>query len=231
MALNGKHPLQTNADLRAATVWVFDLDNTLYHHSANLFAAIDLRMKRFIADFLGLSEDAAFKIQKQYFREFGTSLRGLMTLHGLDPKRFLDYVHNIDLSAIAPDPRLDSALDRLPGRKIVFTNADRPHAERVMDRLGVARRFDAVFDIFQADFTPKPDPAVYDRLVADLAIDSARCVMVEDMAKNLTPAHALGMTTVWVDTGSDFGRHGHNPGHVHYTTDNLSEWLAGVAGR
>ncbi len=222
-------PYRTARDLRSAAAWVFDLDNTLYHHSANLFAAIDLRMKRFIAELLGLPEDAAFRVQKQYFRDFGTSLRGLMTLHRVDPHRFLDYVHDIDLSAIRPDARLDAALAGLPGRKIVFTNADRAHADRVMARLGVAQHFEAVFDIFSADFVPKPDPAIYRRLVDLHGLDPTTCVMVEDMAKNLVPAHALGMTTVWVDTGSDFGRHGHDPAVVHHATDNLSAWLAGVA--
>ncbi|MCB2099223.1 MAG: pyrimidine 5'-nucleotidase [Rhodobacterales bacterium] len=214
--------------LLATETWVFDLDNTLYPASCDLFSQVDRRMKAFIADYLSVPEDEAFRIQKQYFRDHGTTLRGLMTHHGMAPDPFLDYVHDIDLSAVAPNPALDRALAALPGRKVIFTNASVAHAERVMDRLGVTGRFDGLFDIHAADFEPKPRPAVYDRMVAALGIEPTRAVMVEDIARNLEPAAALGMVTVWVRTDSHWGLDGADGDWVHHATDDLTAWLQGV---
>ncbi len=209
--------------------WVFDLDNTLYPAETNLFAQIDVRMREFIADYLALDLDEAYRVQKTYFREYGTTLRGLMSRHGLDPKEFLDFVHAIDLSPVSPSPALDAALDRLSGRKIIFTNASTDHADRVMDRLGVGHHFDAVFDIKDADYLPKPDPAVYDALVERYSLDPHKTVMVEDIARNLAPAAALGMTTVWVRTQSTVGQEGADAAHVHHVIDDLADWLQALA--
>ena len=225
------HPASTESDtdaLSAAEAWVFDLDNTLYPASTNLFAEIDVRMRGFIADLLNLDLDEARRLQKQYFREYGTTLRGLMNSHGVDPDPFLEYVHDIDLQPLEPSPALEAALARLDGRKIVFTNATAAHAERVMERLGVRRHFEAIFDIADADFIPKPAPAVYDRLVETYGLDPQKTVMVEDIARNLTPAARLGMTTVWVRTDSRWGADGAEDGHVHHVTDDLVSWLQGV---
>lgn len=205
--------------------WIFDLDNTLYCSSYNLFGQIDVRMKGFIADLLQLPPEEAFKVQKRYFREYGTTLRGLMQRHGINPMDFLDHVHDIDVRVVPPNPALDAALEALPGRKIIFTNADTRHAERVMERLGVRRHFEAVFDIVASDYVPKPEPAVYRELVRRFAVNPERSIMFEDMARNLAPAADMGMTTVWVRTDSDWGREGSDGGHVHHSTDNLADWL------
>jgi len=210
--------------------WVFDLDNTLYPAETNLFSQIDERMRGFIAAYLDLDLEEAYRVQKQYFRDYGTTLRGLMSRHGLDPRAFLDHVHAIDLSPVPPSPALDDALDRLSGRKIIFTNASADHAERVMARLGVEGRFDAVFDIADAGYLPKPEPAVYDALVARHGLDPRRTVMIEDIARNLAPAAALGMTTVWVRTQSRIGQEGAEAAHVHYAVDDLLGWLQALVG-
>jgi len=165
--------------LAHVAVWVFDLDNTLYPASCDLFAQIDRRMTAFIADFLGLADDQARALRKRYYRDHGTTLRGLMDNHHLDPGRFLDYVHDIDHSPVPPNPALARALDRLDARKVVFTNASRAHAERVLRRLGVADRFEAVFDIVAADYVPKPDPAPYRRLLERHAIDPRHAAVAE----------------------------------------------------
>jgi putative hydrolase of the HAD superfamily len=138
--------------------WIFDLDNTLYPASCRLFDQVEARMGAFIADFLGISPEAARAIQKRYFKEHGTTLRGLMVHHDLAPQRFLDYVHAIDVSALEPAPALARALDRLPGEKLVYTNGSTRHAENVMARLGVAGCFDGIFDIAAADYLAKPEP-------------------------------------------------------------------------
>ena len=210
--------------------WLFDLDNTLYPASCNLFDQIHVRMAAFIVELLGVDLEQAKAIRRKYFLEHGTTLSGLMVNHGIQPDRFLSYVHDIDVTPVQPNPALDAALARLPGRKIIFTNADTRHAENVMARLGVAHRFEAIFDIADADYLPKPNPVVYDRILADHGIDPARAAMLDDMAANLQPAAALGMTTIWVRTHYDWsaGAAGDSD-HVHHITDDVTAWLEGVA--
>jgi putative hydrolase of the HAD superfamily len=213
------------APLLQAETWIFDLDNTLYPASCNLFAQVDKHIGEFIARLLKVDADEAYRIQKQYFRDYGTSLRGLMLHHQVEPHLFLEFVHAIDVSPVQPSPVLEQALGRLPGRKIVFTNGSAKHAENVMARLGVSHRFDAIFDIVAADYFPKPEPFVYDRLVRRHWIDPKRAVMVEDLAKNLLPAHDMGMTTVLVRTDEEWARDGIDGAHVHHVTDDLVAWL------
>ena len=211
--------------LYAAEAWVFDLDNTLYSSTIDLFAQIDVRMRAYIAAYLGLDLDAAFGLQKRYFHEYGTSLRGLMDRHGMDPRPFLEHVHDIDVSVLEPSPALDRELAKLPGRKLIFTNASTDHAERVLGQLGIGHHFDAIFDIIAADFHPKPTPAIYDRLVERYRLDPARTVMVEDMARNLAPAAALGMTTVWIRNATDHGVIGADGDYIDHVIDDLAAWL------
>lgn len=209
--------------------WLFDLDNTLYPAACNLFSQVDRRMGEFICDLLDLPPPDARALQKRYFREHGTTLRGLMTVHGIDPAAFLDYVHDIDVTVVPVQPALDRALGRLEGRKVIFTNGSVAHAERVTARLGIAHHFEAVWDIVASDFVPKPDPGPYRRLVERHGLAPAATAMVEDMAKNLKPAHDLGMTTVWVRTDSDWALPADDDRHVHHVVDDLPEWLEAVA--
>jgi len=221
-------PAKTFDNLNDIETWVFDLDNTLYPATCNLFAQIDVRMRDFISAFLGLEPDEAYKIQKHYFREYGTTLRGMMTCHDMGPYEFLDHVHDIDVSPVPPSSELDAALKRLPGRKVIFTNATVEHAERVTDRLGVSHHFDGVFDICRTDFIPKPDPSIYDLLVADFGIDPAKSVMIEDISRNLAPAASLGMTTVWIKTDTKWGHASQADDHVHHVIEDLNDWLAEI---
>jgi putative hydrolase of the HAD superfamily len=225
-----RSPVRTRppASLRDTEAWVFDLDNTLYSSAFNLFQQIDERMRRYIADFLGLALDDAYRLQKQYFQEYGTSLSGLMTRHGMDPLPFLAHVHEIDVTVLPPSPELDAALARLPGRKIIFTNASQRHAERITERLGIARHFDAVFDIVDTNFVPKPAPEGYASLVRRFRLDPGATVMVEDIARNLAPAAALGMTTVWIRNEAEHGRHGLDEVAIDHVVDDLAQWLAAV---
>jgi putative hydrolase of the HAD superfamily len=223
-------PSRRPSALLEAETWIFDLDNTLYPASCNLFAQVDKHIGEFIAQLLKVDADEAFRIQKQYFRDYGTSLRGLMLHHQVDPGLFLEFVHAIDVTPVQPSPILERALRRLPGRKVVFTNGSAKHAENVMARLGVSHCFDAVFDIVAADYFPKPEPFVYDVLVRRHWIDPTRAVMVEDLAKNLLPAHEMGMTTVLVRTGVEWARDGVDGAHIHFITDDLQLWLDGIIG-
>ena len=212
------------AELRDSETWIFDLDNTLYPARCNLFAQIDVRMGAFIAAQFDIDRSAARALQKTYFRRYGTTLRGLMLEHGLEPQEFLDYVHDIDLSPIAADSRLDAALARLPGRKFVFTNGSQGHAERVVAKLGIAARFDAIFDIVASDYLPKPSPEPYQSLVARHGIAPEGAVMVEDIARNLEPAAAMGMTTVLVPGHKEWQGE-RQAAYVHYLVDDLADWL------
>ncbi len=217
-------------DPREVEVWIFDLDNTLYPASCNLFDQVDARMSAFIQELLSLEPTEARRVQKQYFREHGTTLRGLMDRHEVDPGAFLDYVHDIDFSVIPHAPGLEAALARLAGRKLVFTNATVPYSEQVLGRLGITHHIEAIFDIVAADYRPKPEPESYRQLIQEHGIDPSRAVLVEDIARNLAPAAALGMTTVWVPNEADWSRDGAEDGHVHHVAEDLAAWLEDLLG-
>jgi putative hydrolase of the HAD superfamily len=178
--------------------WVFDLDNTLYPHDVNLWQQIDVRIRDFIADFLGLSPQQAFRVQKDYYRRYGTSMRGLMIEHGLEPETFLNFVHAIDHSPLLPNPALGAAIANLNGRKLILTNGTRSHAHAVLERLSIAPHFEDVFDIVAAELEPKPLPQNYQRFLAVHRVDPRRAAIFEDLVRNLSVPHALGMTTVLV---------------------------------
>ena len=208
-----------------ADVWVFDLDNTLYPRDCDLFAQIDVKMKAFVSNLLGIDPADAYKVQKQYFREHGSTLRGLMDNHGLAPQEFLDFVHDIDVTPVPPNPALDDVLHQLEGRKIVFTNGSVAHATNVMTRLGITHHFEGIFDIHAADYLPKPARSAYDKFLSDYDVDPTRAVMLEDIARNLEPAHALGMTTVWIRSEHDHSAMGAEGDHIHHVIDELVPWL------
>jgi putative hydrolase of the HAD superfamily len=210
--------------------WIFDLDNSLYPPSCDLFALIDIRMGEFIQRLIGCGPEEARRVQKAHFLEHGTTLAGLMREHGVDPHEFLDFVHDIDLARLAADPALVAALDRLPGRKFIFTNADEGHATRVLDRLGLANAFDGMHDIHAMQYLPKPNPPAYAALCERHAIDPKRALFVDDMARNLAPAKALGMVTVWLDNGSEKGGHDSDPASIDYVAGSLAEWFELVLG-
>ena len=216
--------------------WVFDLDNTLYPARYRLFDQIDIRMGAFIARMFGIDRDRARRIQKDYFHRYGTTLRGLMKEHGADPKTFLDYVHDIDHSVIAPDPALDASLARLEGHKWVFTNGTVEHAEAVMNRLGVSHHIDEVFDIAHAGYLPKPFPEAYDIFIRKTGIEPTQAAMFEDIARNLKRPHEMGMTTVLVDSpdnddGCQINRLNDdvNAEYVHHVTHDLGAFLNALA--
>ena len=210
------------------TDWIFDLDNCLYPASSGLFELVDERMGAYIQRLLACDPVEAKRVQKAHFHAHGTTLAGLMKEHGVDPHEFLGDVHDIPLDRVASDERLGAALGKLPGRKLVFTNGDAPYARRVLDRIGIFAHFAGLHDIHAADLRPKPDVHGYRLLIEHYGIDPTRAVMVEDMAQNLVPAKKLGMTTVWVDNGSERGNHAYHPDHVDHRISDVGEWLDGI---
>ena len=205
--------------------WIFDLDNTLYPASARLFDLIDARMSAYVARVLDCDLDEALRVQKQYFRDHGTTLAGLMRHHGTDPHDFLTDVHDIPLDRVPRDERLAEGLARLPGRKFVFTNGDDHYAGRVLRAIGVDDHFHGLIDIHACSYRPNPDAHGYQLLVERFGVDPTRAILVEDMAKNLKPAKALGMTTIWVDNGSDHGSHDADDSAIDHVITDVADWL------
>lgn len=216
-------------DFRHVQSWIFDLDNTLYRADCGVFAQIEGRMTDYVAHFLDLAREEAWGLQKSLYRAHGTTLNGLMKIHGIAPDDYLDYVHDIDLSSLAPDPRLIAAVERLPGRRYIFTNGCRRHAARILERIGAAHLFGEIWDIRTIGFSPKPEAGAYDAVVAASGIAPQRAAMFDDIPHNLAPARALGMTTVWLNTGHDFSHGGPlAQGHIDHETDNLADFLHAI---
>lgn len=219
--------------------WVFDLDNTLYPAECDLFAEIDTRMTDFVSRYLQLEREAARKLQKSYYAQYGTTLSGLMQVHKLDPAEFLHYVHEIDLSPLPDLPNLRTALAALPGRKFVYTNGSRRHAERVTEKMGIAHLFHDSFGIEEAAYRPKPHLDAYQTFCKLHQVRPDGAIFFEDLARNLKPAKSLGFTTVLVHSEKDwshepiearpagagdaFGDDG--PGHIDYVTGDLAGFL------
>ncbi|WP_137150041.1 pyrimidine 5'-nucleotidase [Devosia sp. FKR38] len=219
--------------LSHVTDWVFDLDNTLYPRSCNLFAQIDVRITHYVMGLTQLAFEEARDLQKTYYRDFGTTLNGLMHQHKVDPDHFLETVHAIDYSPVAPHPDLVQVIRELPGRKFILTNGDTGHARAVLAKLGGADLFEHVHDIRAMTFVPKPHKAAYDGFFARHDIDPAKAVMFDDLEKNLVVPHEVGMATVQVVAGPDFAHEqveawelGRASGpHVHHVTDDLARFL------
>jgi putative hydrolase of the HAD superfamily len=218
--------------------WVFDLDNTLYPHHLNLWQQVDERIRDYIARFLAVTHEEAFRVQKDYYKRYGTSMRGLMTEHGMAPDDFLEFVHRIDHSPLEPNAALGAAIEALPGRKLILTNGTRRHAAAVLARLELDRHFEDVFDIVAAELEPKPSPQTYARFLELHAVDATKAAMFEDLARNLAVPHALGMTTVLVVPAhtrevfrEDWELQGRDAPHVDHVTDDLVGFLQTTARR
>src|SRR3982750_1867900 len=210
--------------------WIFDLDNCLYPASTGLFALIDERMTAYVQRLLDCEFDEAPRVQKPHFHTYGTTLAGLMRDHEIDPHEFLANVHDVSLDGVEKNDRLSAALGHLPGRRFVFTNGDAPYARRVLEAIGVHDHFQDLHDIHASSYRAKPDPHGYELLCERFGIDPAHALLADDMVQNLVPAKALGMTTVWVDNGSERGNHGYEERVVDVRVENVGEWLEVILG-
>ncbi|MEO9614867.1 MAG: pyrimidine 5'-nucleotidase [Nitratireductor sp.] len=224
-----------SSDFAGIRNWVFDLDNTLYPHHSNLFAQIDVRMTAYVSELLELPRDQARVLQKELYRDHGTTLNGLMVRHGIDPDDFLQKVHDIDYTHLAPDPALGAQIRTLPGRKFIFTNGDRGHAERTAAQLGILDHFDDIFDIVAAGLVPKPARETYDKFTALYRVAGADSVMFEDLARNLAVPKALGMKTVLIvprnfepTFAEIWEQDADKEDDVDYVTDDLAGFLAAI---
>lgn len=231
-------PLEEHANLEAfARVehWIFDLDNTLYPHHSNLFAQIDEKMTAYLSKLLELGKDEAHKLQKSYYKTYGTTMRGLMVEQGITPDDFLDFVHDIDHSVLEPDPKLNDIIAQLPGHKYVFTNGTKKHADAVLERLGISTPFRHIFDIVSAELIPKPNGETYDKFFNATGVDPKNAAMFEDLSRNLKVPDERGMlTTLIVPRGTrevfheEWELEGRDDNHVHYVTDHIAAFLEDV---
>ncbi len=201
------------------TAWGFDLDNTLYPPHARLFDQIEKRMTRYVMESLRVSHAEADRLRKTYWREYGTTLAGLMQEHDIDPDPYLVDVHDIDMTHLEADAQLATRLSGLPGRRIVYTNGSAPYAERVLDARGLGGLFDAIYGVEHANYVPKPERSAFETIFARDGIRAETAAMFEDDPRNLAAPHAMGMRTVHV------GDAPHDADHIHFHTDDLSRFL------
>ena len=200
--------------------WVFDLDNTLYPLHTRLFDQIEVRMTDYVVKALGVPRPEADRLRDHYWRQYGTTLAGLMAEHGLDPGPYLTDVHAIDFSGLTPDPALARAIAALPGRRIVFTNGSSAYAHDVLGGRGLGQVFDAVYGVEHAGFIPKPQQAAFEAVFALDSLSPGTGAMFEDDPRNLTVPHAMGMRTVLVGPDLD------DQDHIHYQTNDLAGFLS-----
>ncbi len=214
-------------DLSHIDTWIFDLDLTLYKPEANIMAQVRDRIALFVEDYFKIGSDEAHDIRHRYWKQYGTTLGGLMAEHDVDPHGYLDFVHDVDLSRLTSCAVLRAHILALPGRKLIFTNADLPYAQRVLAARGLEDAFEDIFDIHRMQHLPKPDPASYRALCDQLDIAPKRALFVEDSPQNLAPAKALGMTTIWVKHPGEADSSGHEDDIDHQIAD-LTLWLSSI---
>ena len=204
--------------------WVFDLDNTLYPHHVNLWHQVDARIGEFVGAFLQVGPEEARRIQKDYYRRYGTTMRGMMSEHGVHADDFLAYVHQIDHSPLEPNPAMGAAIAQLPGRKLILTNGSTDHVDKVLQRLGIGAHFDAVFDIIAAELEPKPARKTYDKFLALHQVNPATAAMFEDLARNLVVPDGTKEVV-----REDWELEGRDAAHVDHVTDDLTGFLEQLA--
>jgi putative hydrolase of the HAD superfamily len=181
--------------------WIFDLDNTLYSADSGIFQQVHTLMGKFVSAHLNIDIKKATELQRKYYRQHGTTLRGLMDNHNVDPDHFLSEVHQLDYSIVGPNFKLNRELKKLKGRKIIYTNANRQHANDILIRLELTNVFDNIFDIKTANYIPKPEASPYEQIISEFNIDPITTIMFDDIAKNLVPAKNVGFASVWIDVG------------------------------
>ena len=212
-------------DLQSIKFWIFDLDNTLYSSNTKVFEQVDKKMTEYISKKLKVDKEEAKKIQKNYFHEYNTTLNGMIKNHEIDAQEFLNFVHDVDLSFLKNDKPLEQELGRIRDKKIIFTNGSRAHAKNVTERIGINKLFDGIFDIVDSDFVPKPAIESYKRLIDKYKIEPQYCILVEDIARNLKPAHELGMKTVWIKNKEPWAAEFSNESFIDYRVENLTNFL------
>ena len=212
-------------ELSTIKFWLFDLDNTLYSGDTKVFDQVDKKMSKFISEKLNVSLEEAKKIQKNYFHEYNTTLNGMIKNHDINANEFLEFVHDVDLEFLKKDELLKIEIEKLKGKKIIFTNGSKAHASNVTSRIGIEQLFDGVFDIVDSDFYPKPSLEPYKKIIENYKIIPEYCIFFEDIARNLKPAYELGMKTVWIENNEPWAAKYSDEEFVNYKTGSLTNFL------
>ena len=187
--------------------WIFDLDNTIYDFNLGLFRRVSLRMTQYIAEFFNLNEVDALTLQRNMYKKYGLTLRGLMIEKKIDPEPFLEFVHDVDFSELDEDITLKTLLGTIKGKKSIYTNATFKHAKNILKSMGIFEEFEIIFDIKDANYIAKPDLNSYLMMKKKLGLNDSnisKSIFFEDTAKNLKPASQLGMSTVCIE--NDFNK-------------------------
>jgi putative hydrolase of the HAD superfamily len=181
---------------------LFDLDNTLYSESCGVFDLIDQRMNEWLISNLQIPSSEVNEFRNKYFIKYGTTLRGLMLHHEVNPRDFLDYVHDVPVHEfLSADLELRETLEQVKARRLIFTNSDLKHANRILDALGVRDQFERIFDIEAMNFIPKPNPDPYRLVLGYLKLSPKDVLLIDDMERNLKPAQEMGMRTILIGNG------------------------------
>ena len=212
-------------ELTKIKYWLFDLDNTLYSGDTKVFDQVDKKMSKFISEKLNVGIEEAKKIQKSYFHEYNTTLNGMIKNHKIDANEFLEFVHDVNLDFLKADKPLEQEITNLRGKKFIFTNGSKAHVANVTKRIGIEKLFDGVFDIVESDFIPKPSIEPYKKIIEKFKIEPQYCIFIEDIARNLKPAHELGMKTVWIKNDEPWAAKFSDSDFINYKTDNLAKFL------
>ena len=212
-------------ELKNLKYWLFDLDNTLYSGNTKVFDQVDKKMTEFISRKLNLDSEEAKRIQKSYFHEYNTTLNGMIKNHKINAHEFLEFVHDIDLNFLKEDKPLRDEISKIKGKKIIFTNGSKAHANNVTKRIGINNLFDGVFDIVDADFIPKPSKEAYKKIVEKFQIEPQYCIFIEDIARNLKPAYDLGMKTVWIKNNEPWAAEYSDCNFINYKIGDLTNFL------
>ena len=212
-------------ELTKIKYWLFDLDNTLYSGETKVFDQVDKKMSKFISEKLNVDIEEAKKIQKSYFHEYNTTLNVMIKNHKIDATECLEFVHDVDLKFLKADKPLENEIAKLNGKKIIFTNGSKAHAANVTKRIGIDKLFDGVFDIVESNFIPKPSIEPYKKIIENYKIEPQYCIFFEDIARNLKPAHELGMKTVWIKNNEPWAAKFSDSDFINYKTDNLTKFL------
>ncbi|MCG8620424.1 MAG: pyrimidine 5'-nucleotidase [Proteobacteria bacterium] len=216
------------ADIRS---WIFDLDDTLYSPELQLFQQVKTRITAYVKQhYCQNCQATADALQQDLRTRHHTTLAGLMAEHSVDPEHFMDYVHDIDISGLGYDAEIDQGLARLSGRKLIFTNASKKHARRILAAAKIDHHFDFTYDIVAAGYRPKPEAAIYADFTRVTGVAPQSAVMIDDTMVNLMPASALGIQTLWL-TGRAEGKannHQATPPYVQYTAPDLKHFFASI---
>ena len=217
-------------ELKKIKYWIFDLDNTLYSGQTKVFDQVDKKMSSYISEKLNVSIDEAKRIQKEYFQKYNTTLSGMIKHHKIDANEFLEFVHDVNLDFLGQNKGLKKEIAKITGKKIIFTNGSKAHAENVTKRIGINKLFDDVFDIVESNFVPKPAMEAYKKLIEKYKIEPQYCIFIEDIARNLKPAYELGMKTVWIKNDEPWAAEFSDSDFINYRTDNLTNFLKEING-